>query len=43
MIEFEEAIPNSEFLIKSISEQGYSLETAITTLINNDLKTFREQ
>jgi hypothetical protein len=27
--------PNPEFLIKSIAEQGYSLETAFADLIDN--------
>ena len=31
------ANPNPEFLIKSISEQGYSLETAIADLIDNSI------
>ncbi|GAA4241668.1 ATP-binding protein [Winogradskyella damuponensis] len=31
------AKPNSEFLIKSISEQGYSLETALSDLIDNSI------
>jgi hypothetical protein len=30
-----DAQPNPEFLIKSISEQGYSLETALSDLIDN--------
>ena len=30
-------IPNPEFLIKSISEQGYSLETALSDLIDNSI------
>ena len=31
------AQPNPEFLIKSISEQGYSLETALSDLIDNSI------
>jgi hypothetical protein len=31
------ASPNPEYLIKSISEQGYSLETAIADLIDNSI------
>ncbi len=31
------ANPNPEFLIKSISEQGYSLETALADLIDNSI------
>lgn len=30
-------IPNPEFLIKSIAEQGYSIETAISDLIDNSV------
>lgn len=33
----EECSPNPEFLIKSISEQGYSLETALADLIDNSI------
>ncbi|SMC87813.1 ATP-binding protein [Pedobacter africanus] len=36
-INFEEAIPSPEFLIKSIAEQGYSLETAIADLMDNSI------
>jgi hypothetical protein len=32
------ANPNPQFLIKSISEQGYSLETALADLIDNSIK-----
>ncbi|MCD8409896.1 ATP-binding protein [Tenacibaculum finnmarkense] len=32
-----DAKPNPEFLIKSISEQGYSLETALSDLIDNSI------
>lgn len=35
--QFEESIPNPEFLIKSISEQGYSLESALADLIDNSI------
>jgi hypothetical protein len=34
---FEEAIPNPEYLIKSIAEQGYSLETSLADLIDNSI------
>lgn len=34
---FELANPNPEFLIKSIAEQGYSLETAIADLMDNSI------
>lgn len=38
MIEtFELANPNPEFLIKSIAEQGYSLETALADLMDNSV------
>jgi hypothetical protein len=33
----ETCIPNPEFLIKSIAEQGYSLETSIADLIDNSI------
>jgi hypothetical protein len=35
--EFIEANPNPEYLIKSIAEQGYSLETALADLIDNSI------
>ena len=34
---FEEADPNPEFLITSIAEQGYSLETALADLLDNSI------
>lgn len=34
---FEDATPNPEFLIKSIAEQGYSLETALADLMDNSI------
>lgn len=34
---FEDVTPNPEFLIKSIAEQGYSLEAALADLIDNSL------
>jgi len=34
---YELANPNPEFLIKSIAEQGYSLETALADLIDNSI------
>jgi len=34
---FEDANPNPEFLIKSIAEQGYSLETALADLMDNSI------
>ncbi len=33
----EEATPNPEFLIKSIAEQGYSLETSLADLMDNSI------
>ena len=36
-MQFETANPNPEFLIKSIAEQGYSLETALADLIDNSI------
>jgi hypothetical protein len=37
MDEYEDAVPNPEYLIKSIAEQGYSLETALADLIDNSI------
>lgn len=34
---FEDATPNPEYLIKSIAEQGYSLETALADLMDNSI------
>ena len=34
---FEDAIPNPEYLIKSIAEQGYSLETSLADLMDNSI------
>jgi len=34
---FEDGTPNPEFLIKSIAEQGYSLETSLADLIDNSI------
>ena len=36
-LKHEEAVPTPEFLIKSIAEQGYSLETSISDLIDNSI------
>jgi hypothetical protein len=36
-IPHEDARPNAEFLIKSIAEQGYSLETSLADLIDNSI------
>lgn len=37
MTNFEDATPNPEFLIKSIAEQGYSLETSLADLMDNSI------
>ncbi len=37
MSNYEDVTPNPEFLIKSIAEQGYSLESAIADLIDNSI------
>ena len=34
---FEDVTPNPEYLIKSIAEQGYTLETALADLIDNSI------
>ncbi len=39
----ETCVPNPEFLIKSISEQGYSLETSIADLIDNSISADAKQ
>ena len=36
-IKYEEASPNPEYLIKSIAEQGYSLETSLADLMDNSI------
>lgn len=36
-MDYYEANPNPEFLIKSIAEQGYSLETALADLMDNSI------
>lgn len=36
-IKFLEASPNPEYLIKSIAEQGYSLETSLADLMDNSI------
>ena len=35
--DLEDVTPNPEYLVKSIAEQGYSLETAIADLIDNSI------
>jgi len=41
--EFEDVTPNPEFLIKSISEQGYSFEAALADLIDNSISADASQ
>ncbi len=36
-IQFEEVVPNPETFIKSIAEQGYTLETALADLMDNSI------
>lgn len=36
-MQFEDVTPNPEFLIKSIAEQGYSLESALADLMDNSI------
>ena len=40
---FEDVTPNPEYLIKSIAEQGYSLETALADLIDNSISANASQ
>lgn len=39
----EDASPNPEFLIKSIAEQGYSLETALADLMDNSISAHADK
>ncbi|QJP35915.1 ATP-binding protein [Nonlabens sp. Ci31] len=39
----EEASPNPEYLIKSIAEQGYSLETSLADLMDNSISAKAEK
>ncbi|HJU46128.1 MAG TPA: ATP-binding protein [Chitinophagaceae bacterium] len=39
----EPCIPNPEFLIKSIAEQGYTLETSIADLVDNSVSAGAQQ
>lgn len=39
----EEASPNPEYLIKSIAEQGYSLETSLADLMDNSISAGAER
>jgi hypothetical protein len=43
MKNFEDVTPNPEYLIKSIAEQGYSLETALADLIDNSISANASQ
>lgn len=36
-VQYEDSSPNPEFLIKSIAEQGYSLESALADLMDNSI------
>ena len=36
-VKFEDASPNPEYIIKSIAEQGYSLESQLTDLLDNSI------
>jgi hypothetical protein len=40
---YEDVTPNPEYLIKSIAEQGYSLETALADLIDNSISANANQ
>lgn len=41
--DFEGAIPNPEYLIKSIAEQGYSLETSLADLMDNSISAIADK
>ncbi len=43
MIEYEDVTPNPEYLIKSIAEQGYSLETALADLMDNSISAHADK
>jgi len=43
MIQYEDVTPNPEYLIKSIAEQGYSLESALADLIDNSISANANQ
>jgi len=43
MIKYEDVTPNPEYLIKSIAEQGYSLESALADLIDNSISANANQ
>jgi hypothetical protein len=42
-IAFEDANPNPEYLITSIAEQGYSMETALADLIDNSISAMADK
>lgn len=42
-LHLEDATPNPEFLIKSIAEQGYSLETSLADLMDNSVSANANQ
>ncbi len=42
-LQFEDVTPNPEYLIKSIAEQGYSLESALADLIDNSISANANQ
>ncbi|WP_226664450.1 ATP-binding protein [Microbulbifer aggregans] len=41
--DYEDVTPNPEYLIKSIAEQGYSLESAVADLIDNSISAGADQ
>lgn len=43
MLRYEDVTPNPEYLIKSIAEQGYSLESALADLIDNSISANANQ
>ena len=43
MPEYEDVTPNPEYLIKSIAEQGYSLETALADLMDNSISAHADK
>ena len=43
MTQYEDVTPNPEYLVKSIAEQGYSLESALADLIDNSISANAKQ
>ena len=43
MPDYEDVTPNPEYLIKSIAEQGYSLETALADLMDNSISAHADK